>query len=90
MAKHWVMYPGMVKILFMNNHALCTQDWDTFQKSIRLMQPWMAVYDNIHYTRYMTVYWSTLNKLNENGCTSWEVDYFQRRPFSSYIWTNMD
>ena len=30
MAKHWVMYPEIVEILFMNNHALCTQDWDSF------------------------------------------------------------
>ena len=25
-----VKYPEMVEILFMNNHALCTQDWDSF------------------------------------------------------------
>ena len=68
----------MVEILFMNNHALCMQDWDSFYKSIRLMQPWMAVYDNIHYTRYVTVYWSTMNNLNEkNRPNSWKMDCFQ-------------
>ena len=65
MAMHWVMYPEMIEILFMNIHALCTQDWDSFKKSICLMQPWMAIYDNTHYTRYVTVYWSTMNNLNE-------------------------
>ena len=33
----------------------------------------MTVYDNIHCTRYMTVFWSTMNNLNEkngrNSCT---------------------
>ena len=30
MAKDWVMYPEIVEILFMNSHALGTQDWDSF------------------------------------------------------------
>ena len=30
MAKHRVMYPEIVEIMFVNNHALWTQDWDSF------------------------------------------------------------
>ena len=36
MAKYWVSYLEMVEILFMNYHALRTQNWDSYLQSIRL------------------------------------------------------
>ena len=87
MAKYWITYLEMVEILFMNYHALRTRDWDSYLQSIRLMQPWMAVYDNLHYTRYMTVYWSTMNNLNEEWAQFMRDGLFSAslsgRPFSA-------
>ena len=49
------------------------------------MQPWMAVYHNIHYTSYMTVYWSTMNNLNEKI----DVIHEQWTVFSIFIRTSI-
>ena len=49
------------------------------------MQPRMAVYDNIHYTRYMTVYWSTMKQFKRKLSViheKWTV-------FSIFIWTSI-
>lgn len=69
MARLWMSYLEMVEILLMNYHALRTQDWESYLHSLRLMQPWMAVYDNLHYSRYMTVFWASMNNLKEEWAT---------------------
>ena len=29
------------------------------------MLPWMAIYDSLHHTRYMSIYWAEMNNLND-------------------------
>lgn len=65
MARFWASFLEMVEILFMHYHSIRVQDWKGYLLSLRLMQPWMAVYDSLHYTRYMTIFWSMMNNLDE-------------------------
>jgi hypothetical protein len=78
MGLFWMSYLEMVEILLMNYHAMRTQNWDDYLTSLRMMQPWMAIYDNLHYTRYMTVYWANMNNLD-----STEVQYMRDVLFSA-------
>ena len=36
----------MVEILMMNIHSLKIQGWSMFKDSLRLMIPWMQIYDS--------------------------------------------
>ena len=56
----------MVEILLMNYHALRTQNWKDYLHSLKLMLPWMAIYESLHYTRYMSIYWAEMNNFNED------------------------
>ena len=46
-------------------HAIRTQNWEEYLIFIRMMLPWMSAYDSLHYSRYLSVYWSTINNLDE-------------------------
>ena len=47
----------------MHYHAMHTQNWKEYLTSIRLMLPWMAIYDSVHYMRYLSLYWAQMNNL---------------------------
>ena len=53
MAKFWLSFMKMTEVLMMNIHALRTQNWDEFKVSLRLMMPWLQIYDNDKYGRCM-------------------------------------
>ncbi|KAG0711388.1 hypothetical protein GWK47_020695 [Chionoecetes opilio] len=65
MAKYWMSFLEMTEILMMNLHALRTQNWEEFKASLRLMLPWMQIYDNSKYGRWMVEYWLELSNLPE-------------------------
>ena len=48
MADYWLF--EMVEILLMHYHAMRIQNWKEYLLSVRLMLPWMAVYDSTNYT----------------------------------------
>ena len=56
----------MVEILYMHYHAMCTQNWEEYLTSTSMMLPWMFAYDILHYSRYLSLYWSEINNLDEN------------------------
>ena len=62
-AKYWLSFLEMVDILLMHYHAMRTQNWKEYLTSIRLMLPWMAIHDSVHYTRYLSLYWAKMNNL---------------------------
>ena len=64
-SQYWLSFLEMVEILLMNYHALRTQNWKDYLHSLKLMLPWMAIYDSLHYTRYMSIYWAEMNNLND-------------------------
>ena len=45
MARFWLSFMDMVEILLMNVYALQTQDWDLFTASLRMMLPWLRIYN---------------------------------------------
>ena len=55
----------MVEILVMNIHALRTQDWDAFKASLRMMLPWLRIYDNDKYSRWLVEFWLEIDTLPE-------------------------
>ena len=66
MSQYWLSCLEMVEILLMNYHALHAQNWKDYLRSLKLMLPWMAIYDSLHNTRYMSIYWAEMNNLNED------------------------
>ncbi|KAG1648975.1 hypothetical protein GQR58_029417 [Nymphon striatum] len=65
LAMYWMSFIEMTEILMMNLHALRTQNWEEFKGSLRLMPPWMQIYDNDKYGKWMVEYWLELNNLPE-------------------------
>ena len=75
MANYWLSVLEMVEIVLMHYHAMRTQNWKEYLLSIRLVLPWMAIYDSTHYTRYMSIYTEDADDVCESeiGCES-EID----------------
>ena len=71
--KFWVSYMRMLEILFLNYTSLREQNWDNYLMSLQSMLPWMASYNNIHYTRYLPVYWSSMKSLPD-AQRQWMMD----------------
>ena len=65
MAAFWLSFMDMVEILFMNIHALRTQDWAEFKDSLRLMLPWLHVYDRDKYGKWLLHFWLDMCSLPE-------------------------
>ena len=56
----------MVEILLLNIHDLHTQDCDAFKCSLRMMLPWLQIYDNNKYGRWLTEFWLEISSLPED------------------------
>ena len=65
MANYIMSILGMIEILFMNIDSLRTKNWKRFLSSIRLMIPWMMVYDQTNYSRWLPVFWLEMSSLPE-------------------------
>ncbi|MCH2406096.1 MAG: hypothetical protein MK200_07885 [Nitrosopumilus sp.] len=63
MADYWLSYMEMVEILIMNIHSLKTQNWNMFKDSLRLMIPWMKIYDNNKYGKWLVEFWVEMSTL---------------------------
>ena len=53
----------MVEILTLNIHAIRTRNWSEFKSSLKFMFPWMQVYDNDRYGRYLPGFTAMLDTL---------------------------
>ena len=51
--------------MIMNIHTLRTQDWDAFKASLGMMLPWLRIYDNDKYSRWLVEFWLEINTLPE-------------------------
>ena len=67
MADYWLSFLEMVEILLMHYLAMLIQNRKEYLLSVRLMLPWMAVYDSTTYTQYMSIYWVEMYNLNEDA-----------------------
>ena len=59
---------NMIEILFMNINVLRTKEWDNFFLPIRLVMPWMIVYENRNYSRWLPVFWMEVSSLPQEHC----------------------
>ena len=69
----------IVQILFMNIHALRTRSWAMFKVSLRLMLPWLYIYDNDKYGKWLLYFWLQITSLPEE-----HADYMAQL-FSQFI-----
>ena len=87
MAKFCLSYMEMVEILYMHYHAMRTQNWEEYLTSIRMMLPWLFAYNSFHYSRYLSLYWSEINNLDEEKAFYMRSGLFSAsmsgRPFSA-------
>ena len=65
MARFWLSFMDMVEILIMNIYALRTQNWESFKASPRMMLPWLRIYDNDKYSRWLLEFWLEISSLPE-------------------------
>ena len=65
MAKYVLSIMNMIEILFMNINTLRTKYLENILSSIRLMVPWMTVYDNTNYRRWLQVFWMEMSSLSQ-------------------------
>lgn len=91
MAKYWMSVLEMTEILMLNLHALRTQNWEEFKASLRLMLPWMQIYDNSRYGRWMVEYWLELSNRPEER-TAYMTDglFFQSITGKPYFCLPLD
>ena len=63
LAEFWISFLEMVEILTQNIHAIRTGNWSEFKSSLKLMLPWMQIYDNDRYGRYLPDFTAVLDTL---------------------------
>ena len=78
MAKYWLTFLDMSEILMLNIHAVKMQNWEEFKTSLRLMLPWLQVYDNDKYGRWLVEFWLEISCLPEikavTSCSTHKID----------------
>ena len=90
MAKCWLSFMEIVKILTMNMHAIKTQNWEQYLESLRLMMPWMAIYDKNHYGKWLPIYWSDMMNLQGEQKKSMRYMFAQSITGNPYSCIPMD
>ena len=63
MACYWLQFMTMVEILMLNKNAVHTCSWDEYLISLREMMPWMIIYDQNNYGRWLPHFWAMLTSL---------------------------
>ena len=53
----------MIEILTMNTLALRRQDWTAFKASLRMTMPWLQIYDNDKYSKWLVQFWLEISRL---------------------------
>jgi len=96
MAMFWMSFLNMTEILLMNLHALRTRNWEEFHASLRLMLPWMQIYDNDKYGKWMVEYWLEISNLPEDKASYMRDGLFSQsmtgKPYSALpldLWIEM-
>ena len=79
MAEYWLSFMYMVKILIINIHSIKLRNWEHFKDSLRLMIPWLQIYDKIHYDKWLPNFWADISNLSE------EIDQSMPSIFSHSI-----
>ena len=79
MAEYWLSFMYMVEILIMNIHSIKLRNWEHFKDSLRLMIPWLQIYDKIHCGKWLRNFWADISNLSE------EIDQYMPSIFTHSI-----
>ena len=79
MGDYWLSFMYMVEVLSMNIHSLKTQNWHLFKDSLRLMIPWLQIYDKVHYGKWLPEFWAEISTLSTS------IDLYMKSIFSHSI-----
>ena len=60
---YWFRFMEMVQILMMNIHSLKILHWSMFKDSLRLIIPWMQIYDKSNYGKWLVELWTEISTL---------------------------
>jgi hypothetical protein len=89
MADYWRDFLSMVDALMQNVHAVHICNWDEFVSSLRAMLPWMVVYDNNRYGRWLSDFWAMLTSLPADQVAFLRTNFAQSitgNPYSNMAW----
>jgi hypothetical protein len=64
MAKFALSLMQMIEVLFLNIDSIRTHNWQGYLASLRLMMPWLLIYDGVNYGRWLPVYWLNMKSLS--------------------------
>ena len=76
MAEYWLSFMYMVEILIMNIHSIKLRNWEHFKDSLKLMIPWLQIYDKFHYGKWLPNFWADIKDLRE------EIDQYKPSIFA--------
>ena len=85
MAKYWLSFLKMTEILMLNIHAVKTQNWEEFKASLRLMIPWLQVYDSDKYGRWLVEFWLEISCLQEEKAQHMRDGLFAQSMMGNHI-----
>ena len=74
----------------MNVHSLKTQNWTMFKASLRLMIPYLQIYDKIHYGKWLPEFWTEMNTLSDETSSQMEKIFSQSITGKAYSSLPMD
>ena len=60
---YWFRFMEMVEILMMNIHSLKILHWSMFKDLLRLIIPWMQIYDKSNYGKWLVELWTEISTL---------------------------
>ncbi|XP_028404399.1 uncharacterized protein LOC114527028 [Dendronephthya gigantea] len=89
MASYWLDFMEMVETLMMNVYAVHTCNWEEYLISLRKMMPWMVIYDQTHYGRWLPHFWAVLVSLPPDESDFFASHFSQSitgNPYSSIPW----
>ena len=89
MANYWIDFMTMVEILMMNVHAIHTCNWEEYLNSMRKMMPWLVIYDQTNYGRWLPHFWAMLSSLPTEQTQFFSSHFAQSmtgKPYSSIAW----
>ena len=64
-AEYWLGFIYMVEILIMNIHSIKLKNWEHFKDALRLMIPWLQIYDEIRFGKWFPNLWADISNLSE-------------------------
>ena len=79
MARYSLSFMYIVETLIMNIHSIKLGNWEQFKDSLRLIIPWLQIFDKTHYRKWLSNFWANTSNL------SGEIDQYMSSIFAHSI-----